>query len=695
MPVLLISPPFTQLNSPYASLPFLQGTLKANGIKTSCLDLGINISGRLFSKNGLELLGSFDRSEEYLNTIEPVMIYLKKNNKELAKAFLSKKFLPPGKMLKTALDRNIAGLDDDEYAKYLCSLYLEDVFLLYQKICPDYGLSRYGEKISVSPPVFGGIYKNIMSENDLINRIMEDEIDKAELEHFSIIAFTIPFPGTLIGALKAAKYIKINYPGKIIVFGGGYINTELRSLTDTGIFEFTDFICLDDGEVPLLKLVEFAHGKITKDQLVRTYGLEDGKVKFYDNSDQTAEFKRGTPDYSDIDMDDYIPVLESVNPMMRLWSEKNTLKLRIAKGCYWHRCAFCDTTLPYIKDYAPENTDDLIADISKMVDKTGLNRFHFVDEAIPPAVAIRLSLALIRHSMKITWWGNIRFDKAFTEDVCMLLKHAGCIAAVGGLESACGKTLSSMNKGVTVEDAVGVMKNFKSAGILVHAYMIYGFPTETDGDLIDSTEVLRQLFSAGMVDSAYWHRFALTVHSPVFRDREKYGISVPDPVPKPFANNDVSYIDNSANQPDRYGEGLRKAAYNFMLGIGIDNDINSWFGIPSPKPAVKKRFVRKILERSLELPDMSKRIVWIGHEVRLKGKIISADGINGRVEYELPHKIAAWLKKLLESSSVYSSDGIKMSEAAETFPCNQGVRFESFIANEIWDDLFEAGLLIV
>ena len=703
MKILLISPPFSQLNSPYASLPFLQGFLKASGTDCTVFDLGNKATNEMYSKEGLEKLRGhieqhqvktedtdffLDNFKNYHESIDGLLLFLKGKTDRFSKD------IPKWKMSSAALDKDISGLNDHEYDSYLASLHLEDIFLFIKAGSSEYGLSRYAESISLSPPVFD-IVREKLNNEDFTDFILKEELEKADPGNFDIIAFTIPFPGTLTGALKCADLIKKNFPGKTIVFGGGYINTELRNLTDPGIFDFTDFICLDDGELPLLKITEFTEGKISKNELVRTYCLENGSVKYYDNSCEPDEIKRGTPDYSGLDMEEYIPVLESVNPMMRLWSENKTLKLRLTKGCYWHRCTFCDTSLPYIKDYSPEKIEDLIRDIKFMTDQTGITRFHFTDEAVPPAVAIQLSVELIRNNIKISWWGNIRFDKAFTEDVCRLLKEAGCIAAVGGLESACGRTLLSMNKGVLIEDAVNVMRNFKSAGILLHAYMIYGFPTESAQDLIDSAEVLRQLFAAGLVDSAFWHRFALTVHSPVFTQREKYNISVPDPEPKPFANNDITYIDRSGNDPDRFGDGLRKATYNFMLGIGLDNNIGKWFSFKTPEPLVKKRFLRKILEKPLPLPDQSKRIIWLGGAVKLKGKIVIIEGLNGIIEYELPYKLSNWLKKMMNSASIFTSDGVKVSEASKTFPTYQGIKFSGFVSNEVWDELFDAGLLII
>jgi len=711
MPVMLISPPFVQLNSPYSAIPYLKGVLSANGIGCSSLDLGIAIANRLFSVEGLNALCEFIASEpkfknedidffikrksEYLETIEPVVSFLKDKNPSLASKVMSLNYMPKWKMSETAVPHDFVNTDDFEYSRYIASLYIEDIFLFYKAVCPEYDLSKYGEKLALSPPVFDNIYRSVVQNDDMISKLISEELNKNDYSDFNIIAFTVPFPGTLLGALKTARWFKKNYPDKIIVLGGGYINTELRSLKEPKIFEFVDFICLDDGEVPLIKIIKYSQKKIAKKDLVRTFYIEEGKVVYSDNSDIKSSFNRGTPDYSGFNMDDYVPLIETLNPMMRLWSERNTLKLRLARGCYWHKCAFCDTTLPYIKNFEPEEIKNIIEDIKLMTAQTGLNTFHFTDEAIPPALAVKLSIELIREKIEITWWGNIRFDKAFTEDVCKLLYTAGCIAVVGGMESCCDSTLKNMNKGVSVEDAVRTMYNFKSNSILVHAYMIYGFPGETVADLVDSAEVLRQLFKEGLLDSAYWHRFALTRHSEVFKYSGRFNISVPNRELNPFANNDVNYIDISGSEIDDMGNGLKKAVYNFMLGIELDKDIRSWFDLSLPKPKIKKGFVRKILDSNNYGVNTDRRILWLGTEAHIRKKIIEINGISGKIEYELPKDIADWLCKLINESCIFSTDGVKIQVAIASFPKTSGLGFSDFINNEIWDDLFDAGLIII
>jgi radical SAM superfamily enzyme YgiQ (UPF0313 family) len=115
----------------------------------------------------------------------------------------------------------------------------------------------------------------------------------------------------------------------------------------------------------------------------------------------------------------------------------------------------------------------------------------------------------------LLWWTNIRFEKTFSYDLAKLLKASGCIAVAGGLEVASDRLLAMMKKGVTVSQVARVADAFTQAGIMVHAYLMYGFPTQTAQETIDSLEMVRQLFLNEALQSGFWHRFAMTSHSPV------------------------------------------------------------------------------------------------------------------------------------------------------------------------------------
>ena len=285
--------------------------------------------------------------------------------------------------------------------------------------------------------------------------------------------------------------------------------------------------------------------------------------------------------------------------MHRLWSDGRWNKLTLAHGCYWRKCSFCDVTLDYIGRYEVAGADLLVDRIEALVAETGERGFHFVDEAAPPAVLRALAERLIARKVDIRWWGNIRFEKTFTPALTQLLARAGCIAVTGGLEVASNRLLALMQKGVTVEQVARVARAFTDAGVMVHAYLMYGFPTETEQETIDALERVRQLFAAGCLQSAFWHRFAATAHSPIGRAPKRFGIRViqeQEPATKLFARNELPFVDPVGTDHDRLGEGLRKALYNYMHGVGLDLDVREWFSRRrTPAPRVPRDFIANAL----------------------------------------------------------------------------------------------------
>jgi hypothetical protein len=175
------------------------------------------------------------------------------------------------------------------------------------------------------------------------------------------------------------------------------------------------------------------------------------------------------------------------------------------------------------------------------------------------------------------------------------LADSGCIAISGGLEVASDRLLNLMKKGVSVEQVARVTRGFSDAGILVHAYLMYGFPTQTVQDTVDALEYVRQLFEEGCIQSGFFHRFTCTVHSPVGKNPEEYGVTLIPLPPVTFAKNDIGFIDPTGVDHDTLGQALNKALYNFMHGIGLQEDIRIWFGGKVPKP----RIARNVIARAL------------------------------------------------------------------------------------------------
>jgi hypothetical protein len=331
-------------------------------------------------------------------------------------------------------------------------------------------------------------------------------------------------------------------------------------------------------------------------RLVRTFVRLDGAVRYINLAEPDVPFEDvGTPTWDGLPLRSYLSLLDMLNPMHRLWSDGRWNKLTVAHGCYWKKCSFCDVSLDYISRFDAASATTLVDRVQAIVAETGQTGFHLVDEAAPPKSLKAFAQELQQRGVDISWWGNIRFEKTFTPALCQSLADSGCIAISGGLEVASDRLLTLMKKGVSVAQVARVTKGFADAGVMVHAYLMYGFPTQTVQDTVDALEYVRQLFAAGCIHSGFWHRFACTVHSPVGQAPQDYGVQLLPLPPGNFSKNDVGFFDPTGTDHSALGVGLKKAIYNYMHGIGLDDDVRVWFDQNVPKTRVNKRFVQQAL----------------------------------------------------------------------------------------------------
>jgi radical SAM superfamily enzyme YgiQ (UPF0313 family) len=632
--LLLITPPMTQLNTPYPATAYLTGFLRQHtarlDLEVAQADAALELFLRVFSRAGIqrifdELVARAATTDEppppsiehflahgaaYVATVDAVVRFLQGRDAGFALRVVGRGLLPEGPRF-AALAGGPGARDDDplawafgglgiaDRAKHLASLYIDDLAdVIRDGIAPDFELARYAERLAASAPTFDPMREVLEGEPTLIDTMIDELAAELYTRHRpDVIGLTAPFPGNAYSAFRIARAIKALAPGTRAILGGGYVNTELRELRDPRVFDYVDFITLDAGETPMLALLE--HLRDPAKPLLRTFVRRDGEVAFVTDAAlrDVSITAAGTPTYAGLPLDRYVSLFEMLNPMHRLWSDGRWNKLTVAHGCYWKQCTFCDVSLDYIARYDRAPADVLVDRIEAMIAETGQTGFHFVDEAAPPAALKALAEKLIERGVIITWWGNIRFEKAFTPELVELLARSGCVAISGGLEVASDRLLALMKKGVTVEQVARVTRAFTDAGIMVHAYLMYGFPTETAQDTVDALERVRQLFEAGCLQSAFWHRFAATAHSPIGKQPELFGIALRKPPPITFANNDVAFDDPTNCDHDLYADGLRKAVYNYMHGLGLEADPRSWFPRKTrpPKVSVPPDLIRRAL----------------------------------------------------------------------------------------------------
>lgn len=718
--ILLVSPPFTQLNTPYPATAYLKGFLNTQSIQSTQADLGMETILQLFSKQGLiEIFSAISENtifasansqrmyalrEQYIDTIDAVIHFLQDEDPTLSHFIGGRNFLPEASKFEQLEDFEWAfgtmGIRDQ--ARHVATLYLEDlVDFIQEEVDPHFGLSRYAERLSMSAHSFDELHQTLHQPPGYIAQVMLSILkNKITNVHPDVVCFSVPFPGNLLSALTCGLWIKQNHPGIHVVMGGGYPNTELRSLSDVRVFECVDFICLDDGETPLMQILAFLEGKIDVSMLKRTFTLVNGEVTYCNGSliPDVKQEQVGTPDYSDLPLKKYLSVIQLPNPMHRLWSDGRWNKLTMAHGCYWGKCTFCDISLDYIKNYEASSAVTIVDRMEMLIAQTGETGFHFVDEAAPPALMKAVALEILKRKLVVNWWTNIRFEKSFHYDLCRLLAASGCIAVSGGLEVASDRLLQLIAKGVTVQQVSVVTDHFHKAGIMVHAYLMYGFPTQTEQETIDSLEVVRQMFEAGILQSGFWHRFAMTAHSPVGMYPEQFSVTNLTTVTGNFAHNDLEHEDPSGADHDLYKTGLNKSLYNYMHGICLDHPLQNWFDHKVKRTSLPHDLISNYLKqpRGREIKG-SDSMVWIGGPAKFypNQKVLEINAKRKSIHLSCNLAEGVWLEKIVNSMT--PSAGLAYSYQKLQIDYHEsGLHdFTLFWYGRVMEELKEIGLLVL
>ena len=691
--ITLVLPPLSQLNTPYPSVPYLARALREAGRSCSMKDLGLDLALKVFSRDGLSAI--FDELEgrkhlpepawrclalrrQHESIIEGVIRFLQGRDRTFASRVLDRNFLPRGPRLDAADLSPFGEMGVDDAARRLCTLYIEDLAdLITSTIDNGFGLARYSHHLATGPVSFDPIQLRL-DQTHVIDEMLDTLVDEMVAQTTpDVVGLSVPFPGMLVGALRIGRRLK--QAGVRVLMGGGYVNTELREVDEPRLWDCIDALTYDDGEGPLISILEHLEGGPDTRHRTRTVeGLHQAP----------SPERAFTPAawYGDLPLDQYLQLVDSENPAHRLWSDGRWNKLTLAHGCYWKRCAFCDVDLDYISRFEPARVATLVDAMEELIEDTGQSGFHMVDEAAPPKLMRDLAIEILTRGLSVSWWGNIRFERTFTPDLARLLAASGLIAVTGGLEVASDRLLEKMDKGISVDQAARAVEAFTEAGIMVHAYLMYGFPTQTEQETVDAMEVVRQMFESGVLSSGFWHRFVLTRHSRVFQAPETFGVQVP-PMPEGpiFATNDIPHEDPSGADADRFDRSLVHALHAWMRGEHLDRPAHIWFDPPLvPTTEHPKRIQHALGKASSD----GERLIWIGGNV--------LEGPNGLTLHTTDDELLVggrpaerqWLWEVIEAARP-GEEALLMADAAEAFP-GDWTRY-----SRRWQAVRKAGMLLI
>lgn len=676
MNAVIIQPPLVQLNTAYPSGAYLKSFFKMQNVDARWYDLSIELFSEIFSTEGLsalfdatkkkaldlaaqaeqngddgtcmELRRYVSGSSRWVKWISTITAILRDGNstsgRELCHKFIFSPFAPRGMRMERFLEQLGREPCTDD-ARFLATMALADLADYITAVFDgEFSLVRYAEALTVNETSFAQIVKGIDSpvlttfyEKVLDRTFANLQLPESDSAEKLLVCISVPFAGTFMPALYTARYFKQKFGDRTyICLGGGFVNTELRDVQDKQAFQYVDAFSYDRGygsykalletnlspraDSPIYKL-RFFNGN----EIVPQKEVEKELQLFEDEMTQQV-----VPDFSDIDFSKYPRLLDDTNPMQRMWSDGSWLKAYLAHGCYWHKCDFCDVTLDYVAGYHQTKIENLYKGLYEQAKEKGVWGIHFVDEAMPPTAMSKFAQLNAAGENQFSFWGNVRFEKTFTYDLAAFLAYGGLIGVSAGIEIATGTGLDAIHKGTSLENIVAACCAFKEAGVLVHAYMIYGYWNQNDQDTINSMETLRQFYKAGLLDSSFWHKFVLTRHSRVYSEYQNGMHPNLKPIePKDagiFAKNGLHF--EGERKSEKFGEGLNQALQAWMHGEALNKKVGKWFDFKTPEPTISPTLIEDAIEKyeaqkeaAFSKPIDLNKTWWLGGEVNLvKGK---------------------------------------------------------------------------
>jgi anaerobic magnesium-protoporphyrin IX monomethyl ester cyclase len=195
---------------------------------------------------------------------------------------------------------------------------------------------------------------------------------------------------------------------------------------------------------------------------------------------------------------------------------KPVIPIKTSSSCNYKKCAFCTHHLnsPYV-EFPISNVKKAIAKSAEQ----GYRFFFFIDDMIPTGRLLKIAEAI--KPLNIFWACQLRPSASFDRRALKQLHASGLRMILWGVESGCDRVLKLMRKGTTKEMIAQVLKDSHSAGIRNVAYIIFGFPTETKEEFIETMNFLLET-DVDLISSTI---FGLQQGSDAFSNPEKYSIS--------------------------------------------------------------------------------------------------------------------------------------------------------------------------
>jgi anaerobic magnesium-protoporphyrin IX monomethyl ester cyclase len=365
----------------------------------------------------------------------------------------------------------------------------------------DFKFCKYQENI--------GHYTGILDKRNVL--LADSLFDLVDLSGCDVVGIGITSRAQILNALLLTEKIKKEY--KIpVIFGGPYVTLFAELFFKK--YTFIDYAIVGEGEVPLLKFLNYMQGKCAVQNVPslwhrdKTKDIFNGRT-FYDIEDQSC------PDFEGFSLRLYncfifgksffgIPYLTS-------------------RGCP-NQCTYC-TYSSLEGPWQCKSIRKVIEDITFLKEKCQSRFFNFEDANFNVSYEYvdKLCDAFINMKVDIQW-----IARAYPHnlDISLLtkMKKAGCQQLRFGIESGSDRVLRMMKRNVDVKSQVKILKMAKAAGIENVINLIIGYPYETALDLKKTAIFLKK--NADVIDRVHIYTLVIYYGSYLFNNAADIQIKI-------------------------------------------------------------------------------------------------------------------------------------------------------------------------
>jgi len=465
----------------------------------------------------------------------------------------------------------------------------------------------------------------------------------------SIIGTEQVLPGLTLG-----RMLKEAFPDIPLIVGGSVFSRLIDKdpLIKQMFGVYFDFICRYEGERSMDALLSAENPRSERTPSIAF--LEDGEIVKTELCPPLSMAEIPTPDFSGLDLAVYL-------------SPEIVLPLLTTRGCYWDKCAFCYHGMIYGDRYRMRSPERFAKDVEALHERHGVRHFALNDEAIPPKL-FRL-LPDVLPKKKYAFTGLYKFETYFKPADYHRMYEVGLRSLYIGLETASERVQKHMRKNNLQSTMLRNLRDAHNAGIWNHAFVFFGFPTETEEEAEESIQFL--LDNADIIHSEGTGTFSFEHNAPIANLPEGFGVV--EVLEKPNRVLELYYDYRVRSGLDAQGAELMVERFTELKRATGHYHVGTW--IPREHLLLLlDRHGRKKLRADLTMVDRAKRKIdrslgsfrWLSTTApgRSRAKHFVVHWATGRI-YETNEDVPALFELLDPETSI--------EHIAETFPSLAGL----------------------